>query len=386
MRPIVRALSVAVLAGTVLGGAVPTAVADPDAEVGPGTVQPGGTLTVTVSCDPVGGAAPDSVDATSEAFDPGTVRLKRVPADDDDVAGPSYRGTARITAGDGTDPSGADAAWTVQGTCPAAPGAQGQPWNANFSVGRGGSATGATDGAATGAADGTADSTADGTVDSTALGPADSGAACGTVPGEVCPDDDPGGTGGGRTGCGARGPEGIGADDDDTSRDPAASAADSGAAIEDSVLGDSAATGDDPLGDDPLGDGAATDAATLGDPTRGQDGTDPNAAADLGTTDQGGTGAGRGTGDPDGTTAPNGREPGTGGRTTAPSGDCASLAPVAPVEPDDPVASVQRGVDAGTGGSLDGSVPAVAAGSLLVLGAAGGAVYRMRRRRGAARG
>ena len=198
MRRTARALSVAVLAGVVLGGGASAAFADPSAEVSPGTAQPGGDVSVSVSCDPVGQGAPETLEATSQAFDQGSVRLTHVPAADDDVSGPEYRGTARLAAtaadaaGDtgpvtapgagaeadtvgpdtvpeptGLDPTGADVAvpdptgtdraapdaagtgrgapdaaggapaWTVGGTCPAAPGEQGQPWNTTFTVARG---------------------------------------------------------------------------------------------------------------------------------------------------------------------------------------------------------------------------------------------------------
>jgi hypothetical protein len=192
MRRTVRALSLALLTGAVLGGGAPAALADPSAEVNPGTAEAGGSVSVSVSCDPVGGPAPETLDAASRAFDQGTVQLTRVPAADDEVSGPEYRGTARLTAtagdtGDGTgagggddgsgtaaadgpdtagpdtvpEPAGTDAvpqpvgpdasgpgavttdavvggpAWTVDGTCPAAAGEQGQPWSTTFAVARG---------------------------------------------------------------------------------------------------------------------------------------------------------------------------------------------------------------------------------------------------------
>ncbi|PWI14303.1 hypothetical protein DI272_09140 [Streptomyces sp. Act143] len=135
MRRTVRALSVAVLAGAALGGAVPVAHADPAAEVGPAAVEPGGSVTVSVSCDPVGAGAPADIEATSAAFDEETVLLQRVPGNDDAVAGPAYRGTARIAA---TGDFEGDSAWTVDGTCPGAAGAQGKAWSATFDVVRGG--------------------------------------------------------------------------------------------------------------------------------------------------------------------------------------------------------------------------------------------------------
>jgi hypothetical protein len=145
MRRTARALSVAVLAGVALGGPAAVVRADPAAEVGPATVQPGGSVTVSVSCDPGEGPAPETLEATSDAFADGVVELRRVPANDDDVAGPAYRGTARIAPAAELDAGaagvGPDSAWTVDGTCPAAPGAEGKPWSATFTVTHGGGAS-----------------------------------------------------------------------------------------------------------------------------------------------------------------------------------------------------------------------------------------------------
>jgi hypothetical protein len=137
MRRTVRALSVVVLAGAALGGGVPVALADPAAELSPATVEAGGSVTVSVACDPVGADAPATIEATSQAFDEGTVQLQRVAGNDDAAGGPAYRGAARVaTEGEYED----DSAWTVDGTCPAAAGAQGKPWSATFDVTRGGDA------------------------------------------------------------------------------------------------------------------------------------------------------------------------------------------------------------------------------------------------------
>ncbi|MET9735886.1 hypothetical protein ABZZ79_36265 [Streptomyces sp. NPDC006458] len=140
MRRTARVLSVAAMTGAVLAGAAPLVWADPAAEVSPATAQPGGTVTVSVTCDAGGGNPPPSLDATSEAFDEGTVALHLVPAGLDTLAGPAYRGTAKIApAADlESDPAGTgpDTAWTVDGTCPAAPGGQGKPWSATFTVTR----------------------------------------------------------------------------------------------------------------------------------------------------------------------------------------------------------------------------------------------------------
>lgn len=141
MRRTARALSAVALAGAVLGSTAPAAFADPAAEVDPSTVSPGGSITVSVSCDPTGGTPPDTLDATSQAFETGTVRLQLVPGNDDEMTGPAYSGTARIAAAGnfaaGPDAVGRDSAWTVDGTCPAAPGGQGKPWSATFDVSRG---------------------------------------------------------------------------------------------------------------------------------------------------------------------------------------------------------------------------------------------------------
>ncbi|MDH6213274.1 hypothetical protein [Streptomyces pseudovenezuelae] len=147
MRRTARALSAAVLAGAALGAAAAAAFADPAAEVSPSNVSPGGSVTVSVSCDATSGPAPATLDATSQAFDDGTVQLQRVPGNDDAVAGPAYRGTARVApAGDfeGSGPNAVtrDSAWTVDGTCPAAPGGQGKAWSATFTVTRGGGGDG----------------------------------------------------------------------------------------------------------------------------------------------------------------------------------------------------------------------------------------------------
>jgi hypothetical protein len=142
MRRTRYALSLAVLAGSALVGFAPVVAAEPAAEVSPATVEPGGTLTVSVRCDPTGGPPPDSIDATSQAFDEGTVPLRKVTGNDDEVSGPAYRGTARIAPAENfegdPDALGEDSAWTVDGTCPAAPGGEGKEWSATFTVAHGG--------------------------------------------------------------------------------------------------------------------------------------------------------------------------------------------------------------------------------------------------------
>ncbi|MET9793235.1 hypothetical protein [Streptomyces canus] len=137
-----RALSVVLPAlGVTLGVAPPSAFAEPAAEVSPSSVQPGGSVTVSVSCDPGTGTPPATVDATSEAFETQTVRLQLVPGNEDKVSGPAYSGTARISADqelqEGAGGVGPDSAWTVDGTCPTADRAPGQAWSATFTVTRG---------------------------------------------------------------------------------------------------------------------------------------------------------------------------------------------------------------------------------------------------------
>lgn len=134
-----RALSVVLFAlGLTLGFAAPSAFADPAAEVSPSSVQPGGSVTVSVSCDPGTGTPPATLDATSEAFESQTVRLQLVPGNDDQVSGPAYSGTARVSADqelqDGAGDAAPDSAWTVDGTCPTADRAPGKAWSATFTV------------------------------------------------------------------------------------------------------------------------------------------------------------------------------------------------------------------------------------------------------------
>ncbi|MET7479393.1 hypothetical protein ABZT17_34230 [Streptomyces sp. NPDC005648] len=140
MRRTARVLSAVALAGAAFGVTGTAASADPAAEVSPSTVSPGSSVTVSVSCGAVAGQAPATIDATSQAFDEDTVELRRVPGDDR-ASGPAYRGTARIAqatdlAADATDAVTPASAWTVDGTCPAAPGTQGAAWSTTLQVDR----------------------------------------------------------------------------------------------------------------------------------------------------------------------------------------------------------------------------------------------------------
>ncbi|MEU9881719.1 hypothetical protein [Streptomyces phaeochromogenes] len=164
MRRTVRALSATALTAVALGTTV-AAAENPGAEVSPRTVAPGGTVTVSVACEPTGGPAPETIDATSQAFEHGTVQLHKAADEEDAAGGPAYSGTARIAPAanaeeggpdtvdkdGGTDKDdavgkddvgGKDSDWSVDGTCPAAPGGQGKQWSASFTASREGSRDG----------------------------------------------------------------------------------------------------------------------------------------------------------------------------------------------------------------------------------------------------
>ncbi|MEU3947573.1 hypothetical protein [Streptomyces sp. NPDC029526] len=98
MRRTASALTAAALAGTalgVLGGLAPAAsAAEPHAEISPGSARPGGSVTVTVTCAPTGGPAPQTLQAASEAFTGGAVTLSLLPGEES--AGPTYEGTATL--------------------------------------------------------------------------------------------------------------------------------------------------------------------------------------------------------------------------------------------------------------------------------------------------
>ncbi|WKX17608.1 MULTISPECIES: hypothetical protein [unclassified Streptomyces] len=80
------------------GEAVPPPSGQAAARVSPAAAAPGDTVTVSVSCGPTGGSAPATLDATSAAFEEGTVALRKVADDGGTTSGPTYRGTARIAA------------------------------------------------------------------------------------------------------------------------------------------------------------------------------------------------------------------------------------------------------------------------------------------------
>ncbi|MFH8798927.1 hypothetical protein ACH4F6_04895 [Streptomyces sp. NPDC017936] len=370
MRRTARVLSVAALAGAVLTGAAPAALADPTAETAPATAAPDGSVTVSVRCDPLGAPAPKTMKAASEAFVGGTVQLSLVPGGDE-LSGPAYRGTARIApAGDldvrestvGADQAadtditadaapdagaaaGAGSPWTVDGTCPAPPGGRGVPWRAALGVldGEGPAATG------------NDDPTADGDEGPTTEG-----------------DDGPAVAGGDSPG--TSGDDGPSASEDDGP----------------SVPGDDgpSASGDDgpsASGDDgpsvPGGDGP--DASEDEGPA-GSEGGEEGCAPSRGPSCDGGVdGAGScGTEHEGGARASCAQDrPCPQDRAGAPcSGAAGKPCPRGHDDSACATAPVQRGVHAGTGGTFDDSVPALVAGGLLIAGAFAAAAHRLCRR------
>jgi hypothetical protein len=141
MRRTARLLSAAVLSGAAVLAAAPHGAADPAAEVSPAAAEPGGSVTVSVSCGALGGGAPETLEAVSEAFADGIVELRKVAGEDGDGGGgAAYRGTTRIAPAadfEGLDGTGDDTAWTVDGACPAPSGGRGEPWSAPLDVARG---------------------------------------------------------------------------------------------------------------------------------------------------------------------------------------------------------------------------------------------------------
>lgn len=190
MRRTVRALSATALTAVALGTTTAAAAENPGAEVSPRTVAPGGTVTVSVACEPTGGPAPETIDATSRAFEHGTVQLHRTGGEEDAAGGPAYSGTARIAPAENFEEGGPDTLakddtvtkddavgkdgavgrddaagkgsdWSVDGTCPAAPGGQGKQWSASFTASRDGSREGSGDASRDGSGDASRDGSRD---------------------------------------------------------------------------------------------------------------------------------------------------------------------------------------------------------------------------------
>ncbi|GAA2249400.1 hypothetical protein GCM10010145_16030 [Streptomyces ruber] len=333
-----RALSVAVLSATALSTTVLSAAAlsgpapigdGPSARVGPRAVDPDGSTTVSVSCTPAGGPLPETVEAYSEAFAGGTARLHRVPGRDD-TAGPAYRGSARIApAGDlatGRGPEeGGSSAWSVLGTCPAGPDGHGERWNTTVTVfPRGDRHGGGTRGEVRGT-----------------LLRAGTGEPYGDDPGAESPPDEGAYEGGG---------------------DPHAEGMDDGAD-----------PGEDSHGGDGREEGAHREDPhdSQGSHEHGHEHEHEHEQAESrGEGDREGEGEGEGDSEREGDRE---REGGSGRDRDPHDGD--SHLPVT-----DPPA-MDRGVRAGEGGAFTDSVPALAAGGLLVAGAVGAAVQRLRPRR-----
>ncbi|MFJ1608078.1 hypothetical protein ACIOHS_32555 [Streptomyces sp. NPDC088253] len=335
MRRTVRVLSATALACAALGAAATAASADPGAEVDPRSVGPGGLLSISVTCDAIGGTQPESIDAHSQGFEGGKVQLHRVIGGDEKTGGAaSYRGTARIPAG-GTSDGGSgglggvgglagvggfgvaggtggqfnsdsdagdrEAQWAVNGVCPVAPGGQERPWNTSYTVSHGTST-------------GVGTSTGIGTGTSTGVGTS-AGRDTGTGRETGAARD----TGAGR-GTGATHDTGAGRDTG-TGRDTGASH-DTGAGR------DTGATHDTGAGRDT---GASHDTGT---------GRETGADHDTGT-----------------------------GRDTGADHDTAERP-----------AGAQYGVQGGEGGAFTDSVPALVTGGVLIVGALGAALHRLRQK------
>ncbi|MGY1579414.1 hypothetical protein [Streptomyces sp. MN13] len=354
MRPAVRVLIVTALAAAVVGGNAPAVLAEPAAEVSPGRAAPDGDVTVSVTCDDLGGTPPDTLEATSRAFEDGLVELRLADGQEGTATGPVYRGTARIAlpegaeaeeadskdAGededadggedegvaaeaeaeaDGQGESGQDSAWTVDGTCPAASGAQGKAFSASFTVAPDSvsvspeSVTVAPD-SVTVAPDSVA--VAPDSADALAAAPSDEGPATAPL-------------------------------DEGSAKIPL----DEGAAKIPLDEGAAKTPLDEGAAKTPLGDGALIGGGRAEAPLDSSSCTDPKA--------RGCKEAGQS----------------TGGRAEEPRKPepCPDLK-----DPNCGTAVIQRGVRAGEGGAFDTSVPALVAGGVLIAGAFGGAVYRLR--------
>ncbi|MFF0731466.1 hypothetical protein ACFYVK_07640 [Streptomyces chartreusis] len=378
MRRTARALSVAALTGVALGAPASAASADPAAEVSPGTVAPGGSVTVSVTCDALDGSAPATLQATSQAFEEGTVELKRVSGTDEKAAGPVYRGSARVPPAESfegdPDAAGAESDWTVDGTCPATGGGEGKEWSATFTVAR------ESGGAGSVGAGSDSDPTDSVLTDSgvSDLSVSDSGGGKGSdASGKGEESAGKGEASGGYQGGSGSGSGGGGTGGGHTCKDPKSDW--SGAGKAEPYAAESEAAGKA----EPGWDGAETGATggLGGTETGGLDDEGADAGGlgeeglDTGGTDSGGTGTGgTGAGETGGT--------GTGGTDAsgiAPEWD-AGAGKKESGSDDCGGATDQHGVQAGTGGTFTDSVPALVAGGVLIAGAFGGAAYRLRRR------
>ncbi|MGW5623121.1 hypothetical protein ACWEWP_20395 [Streptomyces olivaceus] len=369
MRRTACALSAAVLAGAALGAFAGPVAADPgvppppaepgvppppaepgepvappsaadqlageaSARVSPADVAPGETVTVSVSCGPAGGTAPATLDASSAAFDGGTVALRRVTGDEATASGPSYRGTARIAPAEdlGTEQGATDPADPAD---PAGlPGAAGPV------------APAGPDGPVTPADRAAPEVPADRAISAVPAAPVALAAP--------------------KTSADADGPAGP--------ADRRAPEIPEDSAVTDDLAGPAnpeVAAGGEGGADDWTVDGACPDASGgEGDPW----------SATMTMPEEGGAG-----------------EPGCRESTAPRSGASSHGTPCATTKPPcpEPVAprgepsapgkpcrggTAEHGVQAGAGGSLSGSVPALVAGGVLIAGACGAAAHRLRLR------
>ncbi|MFF7801082.1 hypothetical protein [Streptomyces olivaceus] len=381
MRRTARALSAAVLAGAALGAfagpvaadpgvppppadpgvppppaepeepVAPPSAADPaageaSARVSPADVAPGETVTVSVSCGPAGETAPATLDASSAAFDGGTVALRKVTGDEATASGPSYRGTARIAPAEdfGTEQGATDPADPASPADPAGlPGAAGPvaPAGPDGPVAPADRAAPAVLAVSAVPAD-------------RAISAVPAAPVALAVPKTSAVADDPAGPADRRA---PAIPEDSAVTDDPAG--PADPAAPEGAA------------GREGGADDWTVDGACPDASGgEGDPwsatmTMPEEGGAGEPGCRESTAPRSGASS---HGTPCATTKPPCPEP------AAPRGE-----PSAPGKPCQG-GTAEHGVQAGAGGSLSGSVPALVAGGVLIAGACGAAAHRLRLR------
>ncbi|WP_426568044.1 hypothetical protein [Streptomyces canus] len=340
MRRTARVLSVAAMAGAVLAGGAPAASADPTAETGPATAAPDGSVTVSVACDPIGAPAPRTMDATSEAFAEGTVRLTLVRSDDE-LSGPAYRGTARIAPADDLDvpeaAAGTGSAWTVDGACPAPVDGKAARWSTTFDVSR------------------------------------DDDPACTPSGGAGCEGDEEKCTPSHGAGCEEDEAEctpshGAGCEDGEHGEEECSPS--HGATCEDGEHGEEECS---PSHGPNCEDGEGGEGGEDGEGGQGGEDGEEKCSPSHGADCEDGTTCAQGHGEDCAKDEPCSWDHGE---------DCGAEKPCRQGhgDPGCTSAPVQHGVHAGAGGAFGDSVPALAAGGLLIAGALGAAVHRLCRR------
>ncbi|WRZ89583.1 hypothetical protein OHB54_11220 [Streptomyces sp. NBC_01007] len=352
MRRTARVLYATALAGAALGAAVSGASADPAAEVSPGSVEPGGTVTITVTCDAIGGTPPEFIDAGSQGFQEGKVQLHRVEGTAPNAAGAaSYSGTAHISSGEsGAVPdTAADSATAGSGEGPRSAGVS----------------RGATGPAASGASDAKNSDAAGAEAVSPALGGENTLVPDAPAPAPVAGDPavpdplTPGAVGPETVGPDTVGPDDVGPDTvgpDTVGPDTVGP---------DSLVPDTAAP--DTAVPDTVGPDKAGPDAGGADGSWNVDGVCPAPPGGQGKQWTASYSVARGG------TATHGPDSGTGSDTGAGMGPGTGAGERPP--------TVQRGVQAGEGGVFTDSVPALVVGSVLIAGAVGAAAYRLNRLR-----